>query len=242
MELGKVEGFWSTLQLPQQALAKYFNIELQAHWLLIRKETNQLHHVNNDIIMSEWVRTYQPAPSRVSWQKCIFNMLFCVCAWACARVCVLTYITQAYLCELNVSLFMCVGVYTHVNGERKLSLMTVCCVWDLVIFLCGSGATTAEFSRCSYDKNLLNHESSSRSSSWVCSSSTPPDVPSTPPHNTAHVLQLVCFFSGKWMMYNTHKLHSHCDLDWHPYLSLRLACSDWNLSVWMAANPILLIT
>ncbi len=135
MELGKVEGFWSTLQLPQQALAKYFNIEQQAHWLLIRKETNQLHHVINDIIMSEWVRTYQPAPSRVSWQKCIFNMLFCVCAWAwaCAPVCVLTYITQAYLCELNVSLFMCVGVYTHVNGEKVVINDCLLCVGSCYI-------------------------------------------------------------------------------------------------------------
>ncbi len=38
VELGKVEGFWSALQLPQEALAEYFNIEQQAHWLLIRKE------------------------------------------------------------------------------------------------------------------------------------------------------------------------------------------------------------
>ncbi len=35
VELGKVEGFWTTLQLLQQALA---------HWLLIQR-TNQLHHV-----------------------------------------------------------------------------------------------------------------------------------------------------------------------------------------------------
>ncbi len=45
VELGKVEGFFSVLQLLQQALAKYLNVEQQAHWLLIQKRTNQLHHV-----------------------------------------------------------------------------------------------------------------------------------------------------------------------------------------------------
>ncbi len=37
VELGKVEGFWSALQLLQQALAKYLNVEPQAYWLLIQK-------------------------------------------------------------------------------------------------------------------------------------------------------------------------------------------------------------
>ncbi len=32
------EGLWSVLQLLQQALAKYLNVEQQAHWLLIQKE------------------------------------------------------------------------------------------------------------------------------------------------------------------------------------------------------------
>ncbi len=45
VELGKVEGFWSTLQLLQQALVKYLNVEQQAHWLLMWRETNQLCHV-----------------------------------------------------------------------------------------------------------------------------------------------------------------------------------------------------
>ncbi len=38
VELGKVEGFWSTLQLLQQALDKHLNVEQRAHWLLIQKE------------------------------------------------------------------------------------------------------------------------------------------------------------------------------------------------------------
>ncbi len=38
VELGKVEGFWSMLQLLKQALAKYLNVEQQAHWLLMWKE------------------------------------------------------------------------------------------------------------------------------------------------------------------------------------------------------------
>ncbi len=39
MELGKEEGFWSTLQLLQQALAKYLDAEQQAHWMLMQKKT-----------------------------------------------------------------------------------------------------------------------------------------------------------------------------------------------------------
>ncbi len=34
VELGKVEGFWSVLQLLQQALAKNLDVEQQVHWLL----------------------------------------------------------------------------------------------------------------------------------------------------------------------------------------------------------------
>ncbi len=39
VELGKVEGFWSVLQLLAQAWANYLNVEQRAHWLLIYKET-----------------------------------------------------------------------------------------------------------------------------------------------------------------------------------------------------------
>ncbi len=56
---GEVEGSWSVLQ--QQALAKYLYAEQQAHWLLMLKEKNQanssLCNVNNDVIISDWVRT-----------------------------------------------------------------------------------------------------------------------------------------------------------------------------------------
>ncbi len=38
VELGKVEGFWSKLQLLQQALAKYLNFEHQTHWLQMWKK------------------------------------------------------------------------------------------------------------------------------------------------------------------------------------------------------------
>ncbi len=65
VELGKVEGFWSTLRLLKQTLAEYLNVELRAHWLLMWKETNQLHHVINDVITSDWVRTCRSASSSV---------------------------------------------------------------------------------------------------------------------------------------------------------------------------------
>ncbi len=42
VELGEVEGLWSVLQLLQQTLAEYLNVEQQAHWLLMWKETNQI--------------------------------------------------------------------------------------------------------------------------------------------------------------------------------------------------------
>ncbi len=70
VELGKVECF----QLLQQALAKYLNVEQQAHWLLMRKVTNQHHHMSNDdVIISDWVRIYRHAPSRVSWHNFVFK-------------------------------------------------------------------------------------------------------------------------------------------------------------------------
>ncbi len=55
MELGKGEGFGSTLQLLQQALAKYLKVEQRAHWLPIQERTNQLWR-DNDVIMSDRVR------------------------------------------------------------------------------------------------------------------------------------------------------------------------------------------
>ncbi len=45
VELGKVEGFLSVLQLLPNALAKYLNIEQRAHWLPIQEKTNQMWHV-----------------------------------------------------------------------------------------------------------------------------------------------------------------------------------------------------
>ncbi len=53
VELGMVEGSWSSLQLLQQVLAQYLNAEHQAHWLLMQNESNQLHHVNDDVIELE---------------------------------------------------------------------------------------------------------------------------------------------------------------------------------------------
>ncbi len=47
VELGKVEDLWSMLL----ALAKYLDVEPQAHWLLMWKETNHLHDVNDDVII-----------------------------------------------------------------------------------------------------------------------------------------------------------------------------------------------
>ncbi len=49
VELGKVDGFWSVLPT---AYIKYLNVEQQSHLLLMRKGTNQLHHVKNDMIIS----------------------------------------------------------------------------------------------------------------------------------------------------------------------------------------------
>ncbi len=67
VELGKVEGFWSALQL-QQALGKYLNVEQQAHWLLMQTETNQLRHVNNDAIMSDRIIFHMA--SLIHFRKC----------------------------------------------------------------------------------------------------------------------------------------------------------------------------
>ncbi len=58
VELGKVEGFWSVLQLLQQALAKYVNVEQQAYRLLMRKETSELCHLDDDVIISDWFRAW----------------------------------------------------------------------------------------------------------------------------------------------------------------------------------------
>jgi len=69
---------------------------------------------------------------------------------------IFNYIIQAHMCGLHV----CLDV-SLLDRERKLLLMSACRVWDLVIFLCSSGAGTADFLHCCYDKNLLNHESSS---------------------------------------------------------------------------------
>ncbi len=41
------------LQLLQQALAKYLNVEQQAHWLLIKKGINQLRHVMMSLCQTE---------------------------------------------------------------------------------------------------------------------------------------------------------------------------------------------
>ncbi len=55
VELGMVEGSWSSLQLLQQVLVQYLNAEHQAHWLLMQNERNQLHHVNDDVIELEHI-------------------------------------------------------------------------------------------------------------------------------------------------------------------------------------------
>jgi len=57
VELGKVEGFWSVLRLLQQVLAEFLNVEQEAYWLLIWKETNQLCHVNDDVNITDRVWT-----------------------------------------------------------------------------------------------------------------------------------------------------------------------------------------
>ncbi len=54
VELVEEEGLDKAQQLLEQAMAKYFNIAQQAHWLAMWKVTNQLHHVNNVVIISDW--------------------------------------------------------------------------------------------------------------------------------------------------------------------------------------------
>ncbi len=65
VKLGQVEGFWRALQLLQKELANIYYVAQQPHWLWVWKETSRLHYVNNDVIMSDWVRSYRPVPSRV---------------------------------------------------------------------------------------------------------------------------------------------------------------------------------
>ncbi len=45
VELGKVEGSWSTLWTTTANKARYLNIEQWAHWLLIQEKTNHLCHM-----------------------------------------------------------------------------------------------------------------------------------------------------------------------------------------------------
>ncbi len=56
VELAEEEGFEKAQQLLEQAMAKYFNIEQQAHWQAMWKVTNQLRHVNNVVILSDWAK------------------------------------------------------------------------------------------------------------------------------------------------------------------------------------------
>ncbi len=76
VELGKVEGFWSTLQLLQQALAKYLIVEQQAHLLLMWNETNHLCHVNNNVIISDW----EPMPVQLEFHdRTLYSLHFFIC-------------------------------------------------------------------------------------------------------------------------------------------------------------------
>ncbi len=61
------------LQLLQQALA---NGEQQAHWLLIRKEPNQLHHVNNYVynFVNLGLRHPEFHELCISWISCVRSM------------------------------------------------------------------------------------------------------------------------------------------------------------------------
>ncbi len=70
VELGKVEGFWSMLQLVQQSQAKYLIVEQQAHWLL-------MWWVAMRIIM--WLyqtENLSACAPRVSWQNFVFFTFF----------------------------------------------------------------------------------------------------------------------------------------------------------------------
>jgi len=117
---------------------------------------------------------------------------------------IFNYIIQAHMCGLHV----CLDV-SLLDRERKLLLMSACRVWDLVIFLCSSGAGTADFLHCCYDKNLLNHESSSLlfiMSLLILDTSSCP-INSSSQYHSCFTISVV--LSGKWMMYNTQSLHSH---------------------------------
>ncbi len=68
VELRKVEGFWSELQLLQQTLSKYLNVEQQAHWMLMWKETNHLwsimmwlYHTELESASAIIIKTFIPA-------------------------------------------------------------------------------------------------------------------------------------------------------------------------------------
>ncbi len=74
-------GRWRVSEVRWNCNSKHWvlNVEQQAHWLLIRNKTHQLHHVNDDIMVSDWVKTYRAAPSRVSWQNFGYNI-----KWSCS--------------------------------------------------------------------------------------------------------------------------------------------------------------
>ncbi len=67
VELGKVEGFWSMLQLLQQALAENLKVKHRSS-LAADTKRNQSAVPCDNVIMSDRVWTHQTAPSRVSWQ------------------------------------------------------------------------------------------------------------------------------------------------------------------------------
>ncbi len=71
MVLYSTSGFWSVLQLLQQALAKYFSVEQQAHWLLIQRVPISCSRCD-DIIISDWAR-----PIRLRHLGSMTELLIC---------------------------------------------------------------------------------------------------------------------------------------------------------------------
>ncbi len=74
VELGEGEGFWSVLQLLQQEPDQVFEC-----WAASWKTENQLRHVSNDVILSDWVRTIRSACTINSFMTEHFDMSYILC-------------------------------------------------------------------------------------------------------------------------------------------------------------------
>ncbi len=77
---GAGEGFLKRAAAATASISQLFECWAASSLLLMWKENNWLWHVNNDVIILEWVRT-RPVPSRVLWQ----NLVFLLYPWTFMR-------------------------------------------------------------------------------------------------------------------------------------------------------------